>query len=255
MGDYSRAEFVVRHFPSVNISYSSRLTFPSLPSSLLWIARVGVWFNPFKAEANMEKNRFHISFALPATLLALGLLAGGSNVAAQATTKDIVLMRVSAPPVAQPEVRAGDAMAVSVLLDSADGTLTARGTDWTFKTGDRLRVKVVASRTGKLWLFNTTPDGVLQPSPVWQGTVRQGQELITPRMRLEGRSGLDQLHVVLEPDPTPADNAYVWLRDWLAASAVTAKDIRIDVQNTPSASYLLNAVGRGLVTTVNISHR
>ena len=203
----------------------------------------------------MLKSRIPALSALPAALLVLGLSASAPEAMAQATTKDIVLLRVSAPPTAQPAVQQGDAMAVSVLLESPDGTLTSRGTDWTFRTGDRLRVKLVASRAGKLWLFNTTPDGVLQPAPVWQGTVRQGQELVTPRMRLEGRSGLDQLHVVLEPDPTPADNAYIWLRDWLAASAVTAKDIRLDVQNTPTASYLLNPASRGLVTTVNISHR
>lgn len=203
----------------------------------------------------MFKNRISALSALPAALLAFGLSIGAPEAMAQTTTKDIVLLRVSVPPTAQPAAQPGDAMAVSVLLDSPDGTLTSRGTDWTFKTGDRLRVKVVASRPGKIWLFNTTPDGVLQPTPIWQGVVRQGQELVTPRMRLEGRSGLDQLHVVLEPDPAPGENAYIWLRDWLAASAVTAKDIRLDVQNTPTASYLLNPASRGLVTTVNISHR
>ena len=207
----------------------------------------------------MLESRISALSALPAALLALGLIFSSPEAAAQATTKDIVLLRVSAPPAAQPATQPvaqpGDAMAVSVLLESPDGTLTSRGTDWTFRTGDRLRVKLVASRAGKLWLFNTTPDGVLQPAPVWQGTVRQGQELVTPRMRLEGRSGLDQLHVVLEPDPAPGENAYIWLRDWLAASAVTAKDIRLDVQNTPTASYLLNPASRGLVSTVNISHR
>jgi hypothetical protein len=40
-GDYSRAEFIVRHFPAVNISYSSRLTFPVALSSLQWIACFG----------------------------------------------------------------------------------------------------------------------------------------------------------------------------------------------------------------------
>lgn len=190
-----------------------------------------------------------------AALLAFGL-GGAAAAFAQASTKDIVLIRVSAPPAApaQAQPQPGDAMAASVLIEAADGTLTSRGTDSTFQTGDRFRVKVVASRSGKLWLFNTTPDGVLQPSPVWQGEVRQGQELVTPRMRLEGRSGVDQLHIVLEPDPVPP-NAYLWLRDWLAVSGARTKDIRLDVQNTPTASYLLNPAGRGLVTTVNISHR
>jgi hypothetical protein len=209
-----------------------------------------------------------------ALLLSLGLLAA-SAAHAQATTKDIVLLRVSTPPQPAAVVQApqpGDAMAVSVLLESADGSLSPRGTDALFRTGDRFRVKLVASRSGKVWLFNTTPDGVLQPAPVWQGEVRHGQELITPRMRLEGRSGVDQLHVVLEPDPTPP-NAYVWLREWLvidksasaapaaadkgaaAPAAAASKDIRLDVQNTPTTTYLLNPIGRGLVTTVQISHR
>jgi hypothetical protein len=216
-------------------------------------------------------------------LAAVSAVQAQAPAAAQATTKDIVLLRVSTPP--QPVVVAqapqpGDAMAVSVLLESADGSLTPRGTDALFRTGDRFRVKLVASRSGKVWLFNTTPDGVLQSAPVWQGEVRHGQELITPRLRLEGRSGVDQLHVVLEPDPVPA-NAYVWLREWLvvekadksaggaaadknaAAPAAPAagdaparsKDIRLDVQNTPTTTYLLNPIGRGLVTTVQISHR
>ena len=206
--------------------------------------------------------------------LSLGLLAA-SAAHAQATTKDIVLLRVSTPPQPAAVVQApqpGDAMAVSVLVESADGSLSPRGTDALFRTGDRFRVKLVASRSGKVWLFNTTPDGVLQPAPVWQGEVRHGQELITPRMRLEGRSGVDQLHVVLEPDPTPP-NAYVWLREWLvidksassapaaadkgaaAPAAAASKDIRLDVQNTPTTTYLLNPIGRGLVTTVQISHR
>jgi hypothetical protein len=210
---------------------------------------------------------------LRTTCLTLALAAAGLAVAQTAapTTKDIVLVRISAsqPAAAAAEVRPGDAMAVSVLLESADGSLSPRGADFTFRTGDRLRVKLVASRTGKVWLFNTTPDGVLQAAPVWQGEVRQGQELITPRLRLEGRSGVDQLHVVLEPtEPTPP-NAYIWLRDWIAidkaASAsggadkgektAQAKDIRLDVQNTPTATYVLNPAGRGLVTTVQISHR
>jgi hypothetical protein len=156
--------------------------------------------------------------------------------------------------------------------ENAEFWESPRGTDALFLTGDRFRVKLVASRSGKVWLFNTTPDGVLQPAPVWQGEVRHGQELITPRMRLEGRSGVDQLHVVLEPDPIQT-SAYVWLREWLvidksasaapaaadkgaaAPAAASSKDIRLDVQNTPTTTYLLNPIGRGLVTTVQISHR
>jgi hypothetical protein len=237
-------------------------------------ANVGVFH-----QARLTMFKFSsLSLAGAIALSAALSLGAASAVQAQATTKDIVLLRVSTPP--QPVVVAqapqpGDAMAVSVLLESADGSLTPRGTDALFRTGDRFRVKLVASRSGKVWLFNTTPDGVLQSAPVWQGEVRHGQELITPRLRLEGRSGVDQLHVVMEPDPVPP-SAYIWLREWLVVekadksaggaekssatpaagdSSARSKDIRLDVQNTPTTTYLLNPIGRGLVTTVQISHR
>jgi len=198
-----------------------------------------------------------VSAAFAASTPAPALATGSA--AAAPTTKDIVLLRISTPaaaPAAAQAVQPGDAMAVSVLLESADGTLAPRGTDSVFRTGDRFRVKLLASRSGKVLLFNTTPNGVLQPEPVWQGEVKQGQELVTPRLRLEGRSGVDLLHVVLEPEPA-ATGAFRWLNDWLAAqkSGSASKDIRLDVQNTESATYLLNPQGRGLVTTVSIAHR
>jgi hypothetical protein len=201
--------------------------------------------------------------ALPAALrtacLGLALAAAGLAGAQTAapTTKDIVLMRVStAQSAGAAEVPPGGAMAVSALLESADGSLSPRGTDTLFRTSDRFRVKLVASLSGTLWLCKATPDGVLQPAPVWQGEVRDGQELIRPRMRLEGRSSVDQLHVLLEPTEPTSPRVHVWLRGWAAidkaasASAgadkggktAQAKGIRLDVQNTHTTTYLLNPV-------------
>ena len=69
-----------------------------------------------------------------------------------------MLDRVTAPAAAAPAAGAtatSDAMAVSVLVEAADGTLTPRGTDKMFRTGDRFRVKVLASRDAKIALYNT----------------------------------------------------------------------------------------------------
>lgn len=186
----------------------------------------------------------------------LGLLLalyGGLSLAAE--TKDIVLERVRAPAIGAPATSGGDAMAVSVLQEAPDGTLTPRATDRVFRTGDRFRVKVLASRDAHVSLFNTNPSGVLRNEPVWRGEVKVGQELITPRLRLDGQSGTDLLHVVLEPKREAA-GVVTWLGSWLRRMKDgSAKDIRLDVQNTDTATYLLNANGQGLVTTVRIVHR
>ena len=211
---------------------------------------------------------------LTTALAAATLMAAlASTAGAQTSTKDIVLDRVAAPaarttsPGAAPAASAtanGDAMVASVLLESADGTLRPRGTDKMFRTGDRFRVKLLTSRDARILLFNTKPNGQLVEKPVWQGEAKFGQELITPRLRLEGQSGVDQLHVVMQP--VLEQGVFAWLGNWLArlgsgtkAATGTAdgasKDIVLDVQNTESATYLLNARGQGLVTTVSIAHR
>lgn len=191
-------------------------------------------------------------FAMCAAVVAAAAQVAVANTS---TTKDIVLDRVTAPVrTAAPVAAATDAMAVSVLLESPDGSLTPKGTDSLFRTGDRFRVKVLASRDAKISLYNTTPKGETSPTPVWQGEVKVGQDTITPRLKLDGSSGIDQLHVVLEPKQETG--VLTWLSNWLRSfrDGTTSKDIRLDVQNTPSATYMLNHSGQGLVTTVSIVH-
>lgn len=193
--------------------------------------------------------------------LALAALAGGSlaqTSTGAVSTKDIVLDRVSAPAAnphpGTPPVRS-DAMAVSVLLESPDGYLTPRSTQAPFATGDRFRVKLLASRSARVSLYNTNPSGRFNPQPIWQGQVMVGQETVTPRLRLDGQSGMDLLHVVLEPEQPP-QGVIAWIGNWLRKDGSEApKDIRLDSQDTPSTSYLLNHSGQGLVTTIRIVHR
>ncbi|MES2298035.1 MAG: hypothetical protein V4582_13405 [Pseudomonadota bacterium] len=192
------------------------------------------------------------------TLLAAAVLASASCAALAADTKDIVLDRVLAPVVTtmpgNPPPSNSDAMAVSVLLETAGGTLIPKSTDTLFHTGDRFRVKLLSSREGKVSLYNTTPRGDTNPSPVWQGEVHVGMETISPRLALAGTSGVDQLHIVMEP--TQETSVFGWLGNWLRSfkDGGASKDIRLDVQNTSSATYLVNANGQGLVSTVRIMH-
>lgn len=200
---------------------------------------------------------------LQALIAAAASASLAGPVVAAESTKDIVLDRVTAP--AQPGRATPadtDAMAVSVLVEAPDGTLTPRGTDKAFRTGDRFRVKVLTSRDARVALYNTTPKGVLVEKPIWEGEVKVGQETITPRLRLDGSSGTDYLHVVMRPPKE--EGVFTWLTNWLnrtrnavkeGANAGSAKDISLDVQNTPSATYLLNGRGHGLVTTMRIVHR
>jgi len=195
----------------------------------------------------------------------LSLLVLGAH-AAPAQTKDIVLDRVrittAATPVASAPSAApapisttvyanGDAMVVTVLHEKAGGTLVPRPANAMFKTGDRFRVMMLASRDGKVALYNTKPTGELVTQPVWRGDVSRGLEIITPPLRLEDNKGTDQLHIVLEPVQEPA-GVVAWLGSWLKASP---KDIRLDVQNTRSDTYLLGLEGKGLLTTLRITHR
>ncbi len=182
----------------------------------------------------------------------------------EAQVKDIVLNRINtaqqassaATPAVQP-VNAvaslhanGDAMVVSVLQEVANGGLKPHPTNTRFNTGDKFRVKMLASRDGKVALYNTKPTGELVKAPLWRGDVTRGLEIISPSMRLEGTKGTDQLHIVLEPAKEPG--VVGWLSNWLGSSS---KDIRLDVQNTPSDTYLLGVANKGLVTTLRITHR
>ena len=183
----------------------------------------------------------------------------------EADVKDIVLNRINAPQAAASNVRPataaintvssmhanGDAMVISVLQETANGGLKPHPTNTLFKTGDKFRVKMFASRDGKVALYNTKPTGELVQKALWRGDVTRGLEIISPSMRLEGNKGTDQLHIVLEPTQETA-GVMVWLSNWLGSSS---KDIRLDVQNTPSDTYLLGVAGKGLVTTLRINHR
>lgn len=192
-----------------------------------------------------------------ATLTAVASMAASSL--ASAATKDVVLDRVVTPayvtvaPASAAPV--GDAMVVSVLVASHDGTLTPKSTDALFRTGDRLHLKVLASRNGAIQIYNTNPLGVTTPEPIWKGEVRVGEETITPRLRLEGNRGEDQLHVVLTP-AAPEGGVLSWLMDVLKGKGKsTRKDVVLDSQSTSTSTYVVNTAGQGLTTTVRIVHQ
>lgn len=193
-----------------------------------------------------------------ALLITGALCAAAVAASAQGSAKDIVLDRIGAQPAGRPAPAAStsqDVLAVSVLLESSEGALIPKPVTTLFSTGDRFRVKLLAAREGKVSLYNTTPRGEFKPQPVWQGEVKPGQETITPRLRLDGQSGTDLLHVVLEPEQ-PSQGLMGWLTRWLTKEGSAApKDIRLDSEDTASASYLVNQGGQGLVATVRIRHR
>jgi hypothetical protein len=200
--------------------------------------------------------------AVGAVLLWVSTAGFAQGSASKPSTRDIVLDQIAAPAASsgaaatqQVPARA-DAMAVSILVESVDGSLSPRGTDKLFRTGDRFRVKLLASRAGKVSLYNTNPQGVFNPTPIWQGTVAPGSELISARLRLEGTTGVDQLHVVLEPETT-AQGVVAWLQSLLKPTARegdASRDIKLDVDHTPTASYYLNPQSQGLQATVQIVH-
>ena len=182
--------------------------------------------------------------------LAAALMLACCSVAsyASAAPKDIVLSRIAA---AGPSVTQGDALAVSVLVERSDGTLISRSSEALFRTGERLRVKVVPSRSGKIAVYNTNPHG--QTSLVWSGEVQFGRETVSPRMVLTGTSGEDQLHVVLEPHDTAAPG--VWMNTVLKArKAGSRKDIALDSQSTPHTTYIVNTGGQGVISTLRVLH-
>jgi hypothetical protein len=193
-----------------------------------------------------------------AALLSL-LLAASAAHAADTTTKDIVLDRVMTPiAISNPTTPARDAMVISVLLESPDGTLRPKSTNTLFRTGERFRIKLLASRDARVSFFNTNPRGETNPLPIWQGEVKVGLETVSARLALMGTAGVDQLHIVMEP--AQETNIVTWLGSRLHAikeggsSSSSSKDIQLDVQNTPNATYLLNRQGQGLVNTVQIVH-
>ena len=206
--------------------------------------------------------------SLPSLSLACALsVLAGSALAATPETKDIVLDRIRNPVVVSAPVAAnpapaqmttttfanGDAMVVTVMQEKANGNMVARAVNGQFRTGDRFRVKMLTSRDGKVALYNTKPTGELVKEPLWRGDVSRGLEIMSPPMRLVGNKGTDQLHIVLEP--AQETGVFAWISSWLKVPASgTAKDIRLDVQNTPSDTYLLGLEGKGLLTTLRIKH-
>jgi hypothetical protein len=202
---------------------------------------------------NLSHHSGVCSRPFPLQSLALIALIASAPLFANASTKDIVLDRIAAPVrTAAPTVLSSDAMVVSVLVERADGSLTPRSTQALFRTGERLRVKVLASRPGNISIYNTNPVG--KTTLVWNGQVALGQETVSPRMILTGHSGEDKLHVLLEPTDTP-QGMLSWLTGWLGApNAGASKDVRLDVQSTPQSTYVLNPSGQGLVSTIRIAH-
>lgn len=195
---------------------------------------------------------------------AISVLATGAYAAEDSKTKDIVLDLVTARPAAapaataQPAAPASDAMVVSILVESPNGQLTPRPVNAVFSSGERFRVKVRASRDGKIALYNTKPTGELVTKALWSGNVTRGMEVIAPRLRLEGTKGTDLLHIVLEPakekekeKEKESVSIFTWLGNWLSGKT---KDIKLDTANTTSDTYLLGVPGKGLVTTLAITH-
>jgi hypothetical protein len=204
----------------------------------------------------LRKSFTALSLAGLASVAAAGLQGIPGNTSGN-HTKDIVLERVTSAPAspgAAPTAPMGDAMIVSVLVESPDGTLTPRSTESLFRTGERFRVKLLGSRDATVSIFNTNPRGDTGEEPVWRGTVKVGQETVTPRMALVGHSGVDLLHVVMEPAETPS--VFAWLGQWLRSVKLgDSKDVRLDTQSTGQATYLVNAGGQGLVSTIGIAHK
>lgn len=201
----------------------------------------------------------HLPSALK-RLLVVSLVACSLTTPLWAGTKDIVLDIVGAPAsrtlVTEPVAPARDALAVSMLLESGDGSLRATSTQRLFHTGERFRVKLTASRPAMVVFYNTNPRGEFNPQPVWQGRVAPGVETVSPRLRLDGNSGIDQLHIVMLPASGP--DASTWLARWLQHSAPlqpASKDIVLDVEHAEAGTYLLNQGGQGAATTVRITHQ
>jgi len=115
-----------------------------------------------------KASKLYFSAAMLAVLLTSTAHAAG-------TTKDIVLDRVLTPAVSSittTNAQTQDAMAVSVLLESPDGTLSPKSTNTLFRTGDRFRIKLLASRSAKVSLYNTNPNG--SPTPSRSGKAKCG---------------------------------------------------------------------------------
>jgi hypothetical protein len=186
---------------------------------------------------------------------ALGATAAFAQAASAPTAKDIVLASLApaaqvaggATPAARP-----DALAVSVLVESAYGMLTPRPIDSSFSNGDRFRIKLLSPRDGEVLVYNTNPQGQTGQTPVWKTTVRAGVETVSDLMQVTGNSGEDQLHVVLQPK-APTSNPFAWFQN-LFSSGKTGKDVRLVTESTQQSTYFYNPSGQGGYVTIRIRH-
>ncbi len=131
--------------------------------------------------------------------IAAVFLAGATGAHAHAS-KDVVLDTgyTSAAP-STPVEDTGNALTVTVLGENPQGYLGPRSTEESFRTGERFRLKVLSAYDGLIEIYNTNPIGQTTARPIWRGPVQAGIEAIGPRLRLDGYSGHDQVHVVLTP--------------------------------------------------------
>lgn len=158
------------------------------------------------------------------------------------SAKDIGIARLAGQPGNQ------EAIVVSVLVANPDGTLAPRAANQNFRTGERFKVRVQTTQDGTLLLANVTPRGehreLLRIQAAAQG------ELLLPRepgtlFELTGDAGEDQLIVTLLPQGWPSAKGAV---------SLGAKDIRLAVEHTQSASYLTQERGQPIQTVIRISH-
>jgi hypothetical protein len=183
---------------------------------------------------------------IPSACLIAGLLvvfpAWGDSAAKPRSAKDIGITRLAGQPGDQ------EAIVVSVLIANPDGTLAPRAANQQFRTGERFKVRVQTSQDGTLLLTNITPRGEQRELLRIQASA-QG-ELLLPRepgtlFELTGNAGEDQLIVTLLPQGMPSAKGLV---------SLGAKDIRLAVEHTQSASYLTQERGQPIQTVIRISH-
>lgn len=176
--------------------------------------------------------------------LIAGLLAAfpawADSSAKPRSAKDIGIARLAGQPGSQ------EVIVVSVLIANPDGTLAPRAANQNFRTGERFKVRVQTSQDGTLLLTNITPRGEQRELLRAQATA-QG-ELLLPRepgtlFELTGNAGEDQLIVTLLPQGVQFKGA-----------GMGAKDIRLAVEHTQSASYYTQERGQPIQTVIRISH-
>jgi hypothetical protein len=171
------------------------------------------------------------------------------------SAKDVALASL-APANQLPAANAAawpEVMVVSVLVDSAYGTLTPRATDAPFATGDRFRIKLLVPRDGEVLMYNTNPLGQTDSTPVWKAMVKASVETVSEPLQLVGNRGEDQLHVVLQP-LVPEPSPFAWFQHLFGTGKAT-KDVRLISESTPQSTYFYNPSGEGGYVTIRIRHK